>query len=305
MLICDTHADTLYALQDRDRAQPLSITRERLLCTDDVRVQALALFTGPRGLDADPLLVRRQLTQFERLLSEGFHQITELTQAEAGLPNAMLTIEGGELFHRGEAAVEEYFEMGVRMAAIVWNHPNLLACPAKGSDPSGLTRLGRRVVGRMQRLGMAVDTSHLNEKGFWEIVKMDGPPPMASHSCARTLCDHPRNLNDEQLKGLFRAGGFVGVNFYPWFLSDSGRADVDTVVDHIEHICALGGVAHVGLGSDFDGIEVCPQGLTGPHEVAGLLERMRERGFDEKTVTAVAGENFAAYMRRVEALSEA
>src|SRR5699024_5743796 len=126
---------------------------------------------------------------------------------------------------------------------------------------------------------MAVDVSHLNERGFYDLLDGEAPP-LASHSCARALCDHPRNLTDHQLRCLFEAGGYVGVNFYPLFLSSDSRADLNRVIDHIAHICDLGGEAHVGLGSDFDGIETHPEGLRNAGDIPALLEGMRRRGFD-------------------------
>ena len=172
----------------------------------------------------------------------------------------MLTIEGGEAFGGDAAQVDRFADLGVRMAALVWNNENGVAHPALSGSGEGLTPLGWDIVSRMRSRHMAVDVSHLNERGFYDLL--DGKaPPLASHSCARALCDHPRNLSDHQLRCLFEAGGYVGVNFYPLFLSDDSRADLDRVVDHIAHMCDLGGEAHVGLGSDFDGIETHPEGL--------------------------------------------
>ncbi len=298
MLICDTHADTLYAMQNKARRpeDPLDVTVERLTGTSDVRVQALALFVGANGMRGDDAdIVARELAAFEQLKSQGFFQVTELTQAKEGVANAMLTIEGGEAFGDDPASVERFAGLGVRAAGLVWNHENRLAQPAKGGNGAGLTPFGREVVFRMRQYRMAVDVSHLNERGMWETL--DGPaPPMASHSCARALCNHPRNLTDPQLRALFQAGGYVGVNFYPWFLDDSGKADIDRVIDHIAHMCDRGGERCVGLGSDFDGIDEYPLGLRHAGDVPALLERMRARGFGEPLVRAVAGENFARYL---------
>lgn len=301
MLICDTHADTLYAMQklERDPALPLDVTRERLLCTEDVRVQALALFTGVHGLQGDEGLIARELKALETLKADGFCQITRLEEAEAGVANVLLTVEGGEVFHGGVETVAHFFALGVRIAALVWNHPNQLAYPAVGRDTRGLTPYGYSVVRRMHTLGMAVDVSHLNEQGVRDLLELGGAPLMASHSCARALCDHPRNLTDEQLRAVFAVNGYVGVNFYPPFLHESGHATLDTVIDHIVHLCEVGGEKNVGLGSDFDGIERHPEGLRHAGDVPKLLTRMQERGFSDALVRAVAGENFQAYMNRV------
>jgi Zn-dependent dipeptidase, microsomal dipeptidase homolog len=150
---------------------------------------------------------------------------------------------------------------------------------------------------------MAVDISHLNEAGADEL--MDGPvAPIASHSCAKALCDHPRNLSDRQLRKLFRVGGHIGVNFYPGFLDPSETADIDKVIDHIAYMCDLGGENFVGFGSDFDGIERHPAGLRGNGDFANLIDRMRRRRFDEILVQKIAGLNFRQYMDRIDQSTE-
>lgn len=301
MLICDTHADTLWRLaqQPTPAPQALDITYDRLTGSGHTRVQALALFVGSNGLTgSDRDLIPRELAAFRRLLGQGFRQITGINEALPGHANVFLTIEGGETFGEDLSAVSRYARLGVLAAAIVWNNENRLAHPASDGSRQGLTPFGRAVVDEMRRLHMAVDISHLNERGSDEV--MDAPVPcMASHSCARSLCDHPRNLTDEQLKKLFAAGGFVGVNFYVPFLTDRGRATTDTVIDHMVHMCALGGEGHVGLGSDFDGIDQYPEGLRHAGDVPALLERMLQRGFSDASVKRIAGENFAAYLDRI------
>ncbi len=298
MLICDTHADTLYAMaaEGRPAELPFDVRREHFLDSRDVRVQALALFVCTGGMALSPTIVERELAALERLKQQGFVQITQLSEARPGVPNVLLTIEGGEAFGNDPSNVERFARLGVRAAALVWNNENLLAHPAVGDSSQGLTPFGREVVRRMRQCRMAVDVSHLNERGFWDL--MDGNvPPMASHSCARALCDHPRNLTDTQLRALFRAGGYVGVNFYPVFLSPSGQAGIDTVIDHIAYMCDLGGERCVGLGSDFDGIERYPRGLRTAGDLPALFDRMRQRGFDQALIESIAGQNFARYLQ--------
>ena len=304
MLICDTHADTLYALQDqaRDAAQPCDVTAERLLAgpQEDVRVQALALWTGPEGLQGkDVGLIDREMLALDALLGQGFRQVRTVEEALPGKANVLLTIEGGEAFAVGLQAVDAFALWGVRLAAIVWNHENPFANPAMGKNERGLTALGRKLLLRMNEQHMGVDVSHLNPAGVSDALALSRAPILASHSCCRALCDHPRNLSDEQLKAIFAMGGFVGVNFYPQFLSPDGHATLDTVIDHIAHMAELGGEAHIGMGSDFDGIETHPEGLEHAGCVHALLERMRARGFSETAVVNFAGENFRRYLAKL------
>lgn len=300
MLICDTHADTLYALADdqRDPSRPFDVTRAMLCQSGHTRVQAMALYVATGGMALSPTIVQRELCALERLKAQGFRQITQISEAKEGEANILLTIEGGEAFGDDPANVDFFADLGVRAAALTWNNENRLGFPAASGSQCGLTPFGHEVVRHMHARRMAVDISHLNERGADQL--MDGPvPPMASHSCARALCDHPRNLTDRQLRKLFRAGGYVGVNFYARFLSDDGHADVDRVIDHMAHMCDLGGESFVGLGSDFDGIDAYPDGLRNAGDVPGLLDAMRQRGFGEALVEKIAGQNFKAYLERI------
>ena len=300
MLICDTHADTLWrmAAPEETAGLPFDITREYLTAGEDVRVQALALFVSTGGMNENPTIVERELAAFEQLKRSGFHQITELDQAKAGQANVLLTIEGGEAFSGDPANVERFAQLGVRAAALTWNNENGLCYPAASGSSEGLTPLGRETVKRMRAHRMAVDVSHLNERGFFDLL--DGTvPPMASHSCARRLCDHFRNLTDDQLKALFQAGGFVGVNFYNTFLSEDHIADVDRVVDHMAYMCDLGGENCVGFGSDFDGIDEWPEGLRNAGDVPNLINRLLRRGFGQALTEKIAGLNFKAYLERI------
>ena len=297
MLICDTHADTLYRMQ---YTKNTDITLKRLLHPGHTWVQALALFVGGNGLKGDDrFLIDRELENFEQLKKKGFQQIRRIEEAQPDKANVLLTIEGGEAFGDDLSSVQRFAELGVRIAALVWNNENLLAHPAvKGSD-NGLTPFGWQVAKELRKQHIALDISHLNERGSWELME-SSVPPMASHSCARALCDHPRNLTDEQLRALFHAGGYVGVNFYPGFLKESGQATVDDLIDHIAYMCDLGGERCVGLGSDFDGIDSYPEGLRTPDQLPALFERMQQRGFDEALIKNVAGENFARYLSQID-----
>ena len=300
MLICDTHADTLWRMAEPEKTAglPFDITREYLTATSDVRVQALALYVSTGGMNLTPTIVERELAAFERLKTAGWRQITDLSQALPGCANVLLTIEGGEAFGGDPANVERFASLGVRMAALTWNNENGLCQPAAVGSKEGVTPLGWEIVRRMRACHMAVDVSHLNERGFFDLL--DGSvPPMASHSCARKLCSHLRNLTDDQLKALFAAGGFVGVNFYNAFLSDDHRADIDRVVDHMAYMCDLGGEDCVGFGSDFDGIEEWPDGLRNAGDVPKLIERLRKRGFGETLTEKIAGLNFKHYLERI------
>lgn len=301
MFIADTHCDTLFAMGVvRVPGKKLMVTPEKLR-KGGIGLQTLALWTGSKGNRGDVSgIVRKELDALPGLTGAGIRKVDSPADAvKAGTPCCMLSVEGGEVFEAGLTTVAEYHALGVRMAALLWNNENAIGYPAKSGDSRGLTPYGLDVVREMQRVGIAVDTSHLNEAGFWDIVNRTDFPPLASHSCCRALCDHFRNLTDEQIRALIDGGGYIGVNFYPAFLSENGEADASRVAEHIDHICQLGGGGIVGFGSDFDGIEKTPTDLRGADEVPNLLDCLRRRGYTEEQIAGIAGMNLVRYFERI------
>ena len=300
MYIADTHSDTLYAMGVQHApADRLMISPQRLR-EGGVTLQVFALWTGGKGNKGDVAgIVQAELSQVPGLIAAGLRQVTDPADAMDGEQCFMLSVEGGEVFEPGIHTVQLYREKGVRMAALLWNNENALGYPAKSGDRRGLTDYGLQVAREMQRVGMAVDVSHLNEAGFYDLFAKTDRPPMASHSCCRALCDHFRNLTDEQLRLMIREGGFVGVNFYPHFLSEDGRADAALVARHIDHICQLGGAEIVGFGSDFDGIETTPDNVRHPGDIPNLLDELRRLGYGDAAIAGIAGENLKRYFARI------
>ena len=175
-----------------------------------------------------------------------------------GKLSALLTIENAVPLDGKIERVQEFYDRGARMIGLTWNYENSVGFPCS-DDPEqhklGLKPFGLEVVAKMDELGMVIDTSHLSEGGFWDVVKHSKNPFMASHSCARALCDHRRNLTDEQLKALANKGGIVGVNYENSFLrKGSEMTDVSDIIWHMKHMVNVGGIDMVALGSDFDGI---------------------------------------------------
>lgn len=297
MQLFDTHADTLYSLAAHPE-QPTDITLERLR-RGGVSAQTLALYVGSSPKISDiARAFDAMLRQEEKLKAAGWKKLADYRDAADGESGYVLSVEGCDLLDGSLALLAQWREMGVRMAALTWNYENCLGTPAKKDQSAPLKPFGKAAAKEMQRLGIAPDVSHLNDRGFYDLLEL-GVVPLASHSCCRALCDHPRNLTDEQCRALFRAGGYIGVNFYPYFLSQDGRADLDGVCDHAIHLLEIGGEGHVGFGSDFDGIECKPEGLSGPQDFPALLERLRRRGLSETLLRQLAGGSLAAYYDRI------
>lgn len=299
MYVCDTHADTLYGRAMRPGQKEFDVTLDKLV-QGGVTVQTLAMFVGgnPDRGHVKEAFDKMHLA-LEQIKKEGWKQLFDFRDGTEGESAFVLSVEGCDLLQDDLSMIEDWRKMGVRMAALTWNHENGVATPAAHGPEKGLKPFGREAVKEMQRLGIAVDTSHLNVRGFYDLLEM-GIVPLASHSCCTALCNHRRNLTDQQLKDLFQAGGYVGVNFYPHFLRDDGKADVSDVCDHILHMLEMGGEGHIGFGSDFDGIECKPEGLAGPQDFPALLNALKLRGLTEAQIRGIAGENLLRYYDRID-----
>ena len=298
MILCDTHADTLYRLACHPGSE-CDVTLEKLR-QGGVSAQTLALFVGGGpGLSGIAKAFDAMWKKAEEIKTQGWKQLDDYRDAQAGESGFVLSVEGCDLLQNDLSLLHEWRKRGVRMAALTWNYPNCVGTPAKTDDTTPLTPFGREAAREMAGLGMAPDTSHLNVRGFYELLDM-GLKPLASHSCCKALCPHSRNLTDDQLRALFQAGGYVGVNFYPYFLSADGKADLDTVCDHVLHMLSLGGTGMIGFGSDFDGIEEKPRGLSGPQDLPALLSALRKRGVTEELLRGIAGESLLQYYDRID-----
>lgn len=298
MFIADTHADTLYSMYAYPD-QSYDITPERLR-RGGVTLQTLALWTGSKGNKGDvDAIVAGELAQIPRLEAAGIHQVDHPADAKEGECSFMLSVEGGEVFEKGLHTIEEWRHKGVRIAAVTWNNVSTIGFPAKGGSTEGLTAYGVQAIREMQRVGIAVDVSHLNAAGFWDIFAKGHRPPMASHSCASALCPHFRNLDDEQIRAMIQYGGYIGMNFYPYFLTTEEECTVRDVAEHIDYICQMGGAEIIGLGSDFDGIECKPKNLDHPGDLINLFNELRRMGYNEDAIEGIAGKNLLKYFERI------
>lgn len=169
----------------------------------------------------------------------------------AGKIYAFLAIEGMEALERPED-LDRLASLGLRLGMLTWNEENRFAAGAAQDPARGLTDLGRQALRRMEDLGILTDVSHLNDGGFWEVLRLARGPVAASHSNCRRLCDVPRNLTDEQLRAIRDSGGVVGVNAYNNFVhQDPERQTAGTLALHAAHMAEVMGVEHVACGFDF------------------------------------------------------
>ncbi|MBO5077244.1 MAG: membrane dipeptidase [Clostridia bacterium] len=222
----------------------------------------------------------------------------------------LLAIEGGECIDadsRGPGADEgqyrfdrlhELFDRGVRLLTMTWNTPNAMCdTHLNAREPAGLTPFGRAAVAELNRLGIMIDLSHISDQGFWDVLELTRRPVVASHSDARAVCAVSRNLTDDMFRALIKNGGVTGINFCTSFLG--GSKDIDRIIEHIEHFAGLGGVDHIGLGSDFDGIEELPGGIDGAESMYKIIDRLLRMGYTEGQARGIAADNFRRVFREV------
>jgi len=306
VFLVDTHCDTLFARSTPNNPfadhTGLHVTPQRLR-QGGVTLQVCALYAGPdgpkgRGANNPRAMAEAQLNALPQLTSQGIQLVDNPFDANEGQCHVMLSIEGGEIIEDSIERLRDFRALGVRLLSLTWNHENLIAYPHTDHGHRGLKPFGWQVVKEMNKLGIAADVSHLGEGGFWDLIFHNEKPPMASHSCCRKLCMHTRNLTDDQIRALIECKGWIGINFCPAFLTEKGRASVDTVIDHIAHIADLGGIENVGFGSDFDGIQSTPEGLAHPGDFPNLLSALAKRGFLQNEIAAIAGRNFLRYMKQ-------
>jgi membrane dipeptidase len=303
--IVDAHCDTWLRLLENGSTDFTKtdghIDLERLLASP-VGIQVFALFTPPKWGEDRGLRHLMRLLNLSRDLMVRHRQDLRpiLTSGDVDGPGVgvLLAVEGLDVLGEDLDLLELFFHLGVRSAMLTWNGRNRLADGATNQESGGgLSRLGRQVIRRMVELGMVVDVSHLAERAFWDVLDETDGPLMASHSNAKALCDHPRNLTDAQLRALGERGGVIGINFYSQFLVAEGESSSEDLLRHMAHVLDVAGPASVGFGSDWDGIESWPVDVAGVAGMAGLAERVNAR-FGE-SAPGILGDNFRRLFRTV------
>jgi len=280
MSYIDLHCDTLLAAvgHRKDNFTDIQNTSVNLnkLADAKVKAQFMAMFLpdeeykkqyeGAMPKDDDKL-IKKMVSILQNTVEQNSGRCALVTDYdtliaanEAGKVGLFLTIEDGRSVHGKMDKIKKYYDMGVRLISLTWNYENCFGFPNSFEGEimqRGLKPFGREAITYMNELGMLVDVSHLSDGGFWDVANISQKPFVASHSNARALSPHPRNLNDDQIKALAKAGGVMGLNFCPPFLgSDIGCVDskVADMVRHIVYINNVGGEDILALGTDFDGI---------------------------------------------------
>ena len=208
----------------------------------------------------------------------------------------VLAVEGAECLGASPSILRDLYRLGVRAMTFTWNSDNELAGAGQGKKRRGLSQAGREILFEMNRLGIAFDVSHLSDDGIEDALALSTQPIFASHSNCRKLQNAPRCLKDEYIKAIAQKGGVIGINFYGPQLCESGHAAIADIVRHISHAVSVGGIDHVCIGSDFDGMQRYPKDLRNPSDLPALFNALLSEGFTPVEVERIAYRNLHDYI---------
>ncbi len=367
-LIVDTHADTPLYFDDQFDLRSGALADGRHFDLDLVRAgnlgaQFFSVWVEPKrykGRFAHRTLhiidsIYRQVAKNPDRMMLAVSTSDILRARASGKLAALMGIEGGHSIENNLGLLRDYHRLGVRYMTLTWSNTNEWADSSgdlndeKVKHHNGLTEFGEEVVREMNRLGMIGDISHVSDRTFFRALTISRAPVIASHSSARALNSHARNMSDDMLRAMARNGGVVMVNFYSAFVDEEFRRasaaqkaerdaadsalkqrlhDADSItywraidrlgkewaskvprpplkslIDHIDHIAKVAGVDHVGLGSDFDGVDSLPQGLDSVADLPKITAALVERGYTREQIHKILGGNFMRVFREVERVS--
>lgn len=302
----DCHCDTLGVFDDADffgNGELSNISYKRLR-QGNVGLQTFAVCVpdadGKRSYERGMGLISayKRMTSYEGILSiTGRSSLTQCTDRH--VLGALLALEGCDMLGGEPDGIYELYNMGVRMLSLTWNNSN----PFSGGiseNKEGLSDKGKELLKICEEIGILVDTSHISQRGFWDIAERATRPFVATHSNAKHICKNKRNLDNGQLLEIRDSGGCVGINFYPPFLNDSGSASADDVIRHIEYMAGLIGTRHVAIGSDFDGVDNnLPRGICGPQDLCKIAEALLRLNYTEEDTEDICGKNLIRVLNDV------
>jgi membrane dipeptidase len=268
-------------------AEPLAAEVPHDVAAADATAAAGRLLALER---AGEVVVARSIADFDAAFAD-----------EGAPPVAVLHLEGAEAIDAGLEALDQWYAAGLRSLGPVWSRSNAFAhgvpfvFPSSPDTGPGLTEAGRALVARCGALGIAVDLSHLNEAGFWDVAGIGAGPLIASHSGAHVICEASRNLTDAQLDAIAASDGLVGIVYATAFLrpdfADDGDTPLALIAEHARYVADRIGPEHVALGSDFDGATI-PDGLEGVGGLPKLIDALAEVGFSTAELEGIAWRNW-------------
>lgn len=285
----DLHCDTIsegYTQGKLLHKNNLHLDLERLTSVYTPIAQVFALW-GCKSLEhpTDVLLYEHYLNMMQYMETQFLENqdvlqhcrtYTELLMAEKrNKIGALVSVESADLLACDIKNLEQAYMAGVRIVHLCWNFDNVLTGSCAGNVQGGLTVAGRKFVAAAQEMGMLLDLSHISDAGFWDVIRMTKAPVFASHSNARSIWNHPRNLTDDMFRAICATDGVVGINLCPDFVG--GDRDIWAILTHVMHLIALGGAKHICLGGDLDGVAELPENMSGVQDVNKIFIALQEK----------------------------
>lgn len=308
-MIIDLHCDTILKLW---RGQPKVKLKTNQYCVDVDKMkiagslaQFFAVFIDLADHDRPYSAFTAMADLFMSELEENSDRLALATTSselernwQDGKVSCFLTIEEGGVLEGQLSNLYTAYDRGVRLITLTWNYPNELGFPNYEWTycKQGLTEFGRNVVVEMNRLGMLVDVSHLSDQGVYDVAAIAKRPFIASHSNARAVVNHSRNLTDPMIKLIADAGGVIGLNFCAEFLGTDPQAQIDDMIRHLRYLQQVGGQEVIALGTDFDGIS-CAIEVEDISQIHKLLTRLEQAGFKSSEIERFCWQNAARVLK--------
>lgn len=326
MRIADMHCDTISKIWESKTTDNPQVLLENQLHVDIQKMkesqyllQNFAMFVNlKKGIDPFQYVLELIEVFYEEIgknkndigVVKTYQDILE--NSKKGRISALLTIEEGGCCKGKLENLEQLYALGARMMTLTWNYPNELAFPNMYTEEKtstglylfdgtkGLTENGFMFLEKMEELGMLLDVSHLSDAGFWDVAEHSKKPFVASHSNARALCGHGRNLTDDMIKAIAERGGVIGLNYYSQFLEENNAdySSVSKIAEHARHIIKTGGKECLGLGSDFDGID-CRLEMENCARLSKLIDELEKQKFTAEEIENILNRNVLRVYKEV------
>jgi len=325
-IVVDTHNDTIQDLMSGQVPHGVEFTLKRTLGERSIEGQVDIPRIREGGVDclffamvvSRPIYRGRRLRRLLQMLDIFYSEIeknsNEIALAttykdiieivNSGRIAAIISIEGGEVLEGDLGVLRMIYKLGVRSMTLTHFYRNELGDGSLFDSGSHLSEFGVEVVKEMNELGMIIDVSHINETGFWDVMKITKDPVIASHSNCRALYDHHRNLKDDQIEALAKNDGVINLSFCGGFMKDVtskeelSKVSLDDWLNHLDHVINLVGPNHVGIGSDFDGGCGFP-GLDDISKMPNITRGLVARGYSDEDITKILGGNNLRVIKKV------
>ena len=329
MKLVDMHCDTIARIYEESKENRIHLRENNFqldlmkMRESDYLLQNFACFVNLGATDRPFEYTNKLIDIFDEeiainsdLISKVLYYSDIENNIKKSKLSAMLTIEEGEACEGSIEKLEYFYKRGVRMMTLTWNYENSLAFPNKKildengkyirtvvDTENGLKDRGYEFIERMEDLGMIIDVSHLNDAGIWDVLKSTKKPFVASHSNARALSSHPRNLSDEMIKAMANRGCKAGLNYYSLFLRDFRVGEkefsyIDDCVKQAKYMIDKGGEDFLGLGSDYDGIDDNIEWENGANTLK-IMKALEKVGFSARLIDKIMGENVLSLYKEI------